>query len=232
LTLYALTAPDGLPWNASTRLALAYLGEVVRFPVMPHPVWGFHVQVFYGPIVLSVVCAALAAGLLAAIVNRYFGWRIATAVALVWILLPGVWNRAITGERGICLAAMVVVAAWVLNAVALRVLRKARAAKRAARRSAPATIGSDVLGAPTAHKEAKKRSKANRILGWSVLGAAGMFAFVSLTLHDYRYGEAASVFARGVVEAAGERVIVMNGVVDSQIVWEKKVRGQRSDSGI
>jgi len=61
--------------------------------------------------------------------------------------------------------------------------------------------------------------------------SAGLFAVVSLTLHDYRYGEAASVFARGVVEAAGERCIVLSGVCDDQVVREVerekvKVEGQ------
>jgi len=216
LALYWMTAPDGLPWNPSA---------------ISHPIWRYFVAMAGGnAIVLSCLAAAVSGGLIAAMVNRYLGWRLGVAAALVWIFLPGVWNRAITGERGICLAAMCVVAAWTLNAVALRVLKKARKVL-AARKSVPNAVGGDVLGAPSAHDEKVKRGKVNRIAGWVALGAAVVFAVVSLTLHDYRYGEAASVFARGVVEAAGVRCIVLSGVCDDQIVREVerekvKVEGQ------
>jgi len=73
LALYWVTAPDGLPWNESSHLALAYLGEIVRLPAMPHPFWGFYVRVCGGPVALSVALAALAAGLLGSLVCRYFG---------------------------------------------------------------------------------------------------------------------------------------------------------------
>jgi len=189
--LYALTVPDGLPWNDSTHLALAYLGEIARLPSLPHPIWGFHVQVFGGSVALSAFLAALAAGLVAVLVNRYLGWRFAASAALVWTFLPAVWNRAILGQRGVCLLAMAVVAAWVLNALLLFAFRKVRTLEPL---------------------------KVNGIAAWVALGVSVMFALVSLTLHDYRLGEAASAFAGGVVEEAGERIIVMNGVCDDQVV--------------
>jgi len=213
VTLYWATAPNGLPWNASSQLSLAYLDEVVRFPSMPHPVWGYYVGIFGGAVGLAIACASLAAGLLGWLVNRYFGWRAAFGAALVWIFLPGVWNRVITGERGICLASMCVVALWMLNAAVLRVTRKARAM----RKTGGVALADRIL--PGSGQETK-RGKAGRIVAWSMLGAAGLFAIVSLTLHDYRIGEVASAFARGVIESAGERVIVMNGVCDDQVVRE------------
>lgn len=210
LALYALTAPEGLPWNASTHAALAYLGEVVPPPSLPHPVWGFFVQVLCGPVALSVFAAAVAAGLVGALVGRYFGWRVAVAAIVAWVFLPGVWNRAILGERSVCLAAMLVVAVWILNAVLLGVFRKMQALRAAAQAQGSAAI--------TSH--GKKGGRAERVFGWAAMGAAGVFALASLTLHDYALGEAASAFAKGVVAAADGRIIVLNGVCDNQIARE------------
>jgi len=218
LALYAGTAPDGLPWNGSTGLALAYLGEVARLPAMPHPLWGYYVQVLGGPVALSAFAAALAAGFLGALVCRCFGWRFAVCAVLLWTFMPGVWNRAVTGERSICLVSMAVVALWTLNAVLWRILKKVRAIRKAT----STTTDGDVVGAD----EIKKSGRRNRIAGWSALGAAGVFALVSPTLHDYTLGEPASVFARGVAEAAAGRIVVLNGVLDGQMA---RALGSRAD---
>jgi len=197
LLLYWMTAPDGLPWNPSA---------------VSHPIWRYFVAMAGGnDIVLSCLAAAVSGGLIAAMVNRYFGWRLGVAAALLWIFLPGVWNRAIIGERGVCLAAAVVIAAWVLNAILLRVTRRARVTQ-----GAGDTAG--VRNLPGTEQETK-RGKVNRIVSWSVLGAAGLFAIISATtLHSYRYGEAASAYARLIVEEAGERIILLNGACDEQVV--------------
>jgi len=224
LLLYWLTSPAGLPWNASSDLAMSSAFVTDAAVTLPHPFWRYFVAMAEGHFVfLSCLAAAVSAGLIAAMVNRYFDWRLGVAAALVWIFLPGVWNRAITGECGVCLAAAVVIASWTLNAVALRVFRKARKA-----------VKSESAGAPlAAHGGEAKRGKVNRIASWSVLGAAGLFAVVSATtLHSYRYGEAASAYARLIVEEAGDRIILLNGLCDEQVVdaAARRVRKVGEDS--
>jgi len=230
LALYALTVPNGLPWNDSTHLALAYLGEIAPLPRMPHPIWGYYVQVFGSAVALSVSLAALAAGIVALLVNRHFGWRFAASAALTWTFLPAVWNRAVTGQRSICLAAMAVVAVWAAHGAAVRVLRKARAAMRAAKNVG--SVDGDGFASPTTHDELLRRCKANRIAGWVAMGAASVFALMSYNFHDERTGEAASVFARGVVDAAEGRIIVMNGVCDDQVMRELKSSRPRQSAAL
>jgi len=203
LALYALTAPDGLPWNGSTTLAAAYLGEIVRLPEMPHSVWGFYVQVFGGAVALASFLAALAAGLLAVIVRRYVGWRFAVSAAVVWVFLPGVWNRVITGERSICLVSMVVAAAWLLDSIGRWIFGKVRTEKCASEENGAAGQG-----------------KIKRIAEKVAMGAAVVFAIVSLASHDYRLGEPAAAYARGVVEAADERIVILTGICDAQVARE------------
>jgi len=203
VALYSLTAPEGLPWNESVRLAAE------------HSLWGFYVRVFGGPVTLSSALAALAAGLLASVLNRHLGWRVAASAALVWTFLPWVWNRAITGERSVCLAALAVALVWTAHVVALWVLRKARAMRMATQ-----------VGRPAAALPRGAGGRINRLAGWVALGLAGLFAVVSASFHDYRLGEVASVYARGVVRDAGDRIIVLNGICDEQIEREvEKVGG-------
>jgi len=218
LVLYVPTSSAGLPWNQSTHLALAYLGDILPFSEMPYPLWGCCVRLFGGPVALSVTLAALAAGVLAALVNRYFGVRVALSAALTWIFLPAVWNRVIAGHRSVSLVAAAVVAAWLLNVFLLRLTRRVRLARRLTRMNAPAAATGEVLGAPTSHRESEVRKAAARWFRRLSMGVAAGVAIVSATSHDYRFGEAASAYAEGVVASAGDRVIVLNGVCDDQIV--------------
>jgi len=215
LALYALTVPSGLPWNDSTRLASAYLGETVPLRDMPHPTWGLYVQVFDSAILLSVVVTALAAGLLMLFVNRYFGWRVGAAAAITWLFLPWVWNRAITGQFGVCQVSVGVAGLWALG-IALPLVGWMlgpvwRVIKRKFFRMQAET-----------KKAQQKRLRINNLASWVVLELAGVFALVSLALHDYKLGEAASVYARGIVEAAKGRIIVGNGILDEQLLREAK----------
>jgi len=189
---YALTKPDGLPWGVAA--AFGALGD--------------------RPLPLCVV----AAGLLGALFNRYFGWKVGVAAATIWIFAPGVWNGAILGEPFAALAALGVVALFVLNAILLFVFRKAIAVHHSASEQGQSTLSSaDIVG---------WRGWVNYLAGWVFLGAAAIFAIVSLWLHDYKLGEPASVYARGIVEDAGERIIVLNGVADEQVENEVKVEGE------
>jgi len=149
------------------------------------------------------VWTAMAAGVLGAFVARYFGWRVGAAAALVWTFLPPVWDRAILGSRSIALVSFAICGGWVLDAILSAISRK------------------------LSKKEAKPQRRGNNV-GWILLAAAGMFAIVSLTLHDYRLGEAASAFARGVVEEAGKRIVVLNGVVDEQLAREVGGKGEEA----
>jgi len=194
--LYGLTLPDGLPWGVKT--AVWETAAVAGRHALP----------------LCVV----AAGLLGALFNRYFGWKVGVAAAIAWIFAPGIWNGAILSEPFAALAALGVVALFVLNAILLFVFRKAIDVHYSASEQGQGTLSSaDIVG---------WRGWINYLAGWAFLGAAALFAIVSLWLHDYQLGEPASVYARGVVEDAGERIIVMNGVADEQVENEVKVEGE------
>jgi len=217
LLLYFLSAPDGLPWSGSTQWAAAYADGLTG---LPHPVWGHFVQMFAGHhVVLAWVAVSLAAGFLAALAFRFFGWRVGVGAALAWMFAPAVWNRAVTGDWQACLAAVGVFGGWLGVQVGHRVFRKVRVARRSSRATG------DVEAAPPG--QSGRWSKWNRRVSWGVMGAGIVFALASLTAHDYRLGEAASVYARGVVEAAGERIVVLNGVCDEQVVREVENRGGR-----
>jgi len=189
---YALTKPDGLPWGVAA-IPFGALGD--------------------RPLPLCVV----AAGLLGALFNRYFGWKVGVAAATIWIFAPGIWNGAILGEPFAALAALGVVALFVLNAIVLWGLVKMKELKGAG-------VRNKMEGVHT--RQTVLQARANRIAGWAFLALAFVFALVSISLHDYKLGEPASVYARGIVEDAGERIIVMNGILDRQIENEVKVRGE------
>jgi len=164
-----------------------------------------------------VVCA-LAAGLLGSLVYGYLGWKVGVAASLAWIFAPTVWNGAILGTWGALYASMVVVALWLLNVILLLNTDKVF----------DAWIASCILSRVTlSNAEAVGwRLFLNRITGWFVLGGALMFVQYSVYSHDYRLGEAASAYARGVVEAAGNRVIVLDGVLDRQVEREVEKIGR------
>jgi len=221
MVLYFFSAPSGLPWCGSTHAALAWSGVIEELPAMPNPVWGHFVQVFGGHFVaLSSVAAAIAGGLVGAMANRYFGWRVGAAAALTWLVLPPVWDNAIIGSQIMFWTLGVVAVAWGVNAAILMSTRRARtavAAGQGAARQEPA--------------EATWRGRINRIAAWTILGAAVFFAAVSVGRHDYRFGEAASAYARTMLAEAGDRIVVMNGAADDQMAWEAERRvsgsGQR-----
>jgi len=210
--VYCLTLPEGLPWNVSIRDA-----AVGRGPFYARYVF----EMFYGNVLAATVtCTAVAAGLLAAVVNRYLGWKVAAGAALVWIFLPPVWNRAVTGERFVCLASLGIAALWTVNAVALVVTKKARNRPKAM----PLPEGEDGIDSPM--RISAWQVRVNAIAGWIALGAACLFAIVSCTLRDPLLGEVASAFARGIVEEADGRIIVMDGACDEQIVCELGSRNE------
>jgi len=224
LALYCLTSPAGLPWNGSTELALAWSGQVVELPDMPHPVWGYFVWLFGGHYVaLSAVALAIAGGFIGAMTNRHFGWRFGVASALVWIMLPPVWDRAITGVRSAFVASGIVLAVWFVHASVLFFTRRARATQQAAALTAEGS-------AQTGYHLAAWRMWVNRIAARVVLGAAVLFAIVSASFHDYKLGEAASAYARVMLDEAGERMVILNGVADDQMVWEEARRRKGAES--
>lgn len=218
LALYFFSAPSGLPWNGSTELALAYGGYVEELPDMAHPVWGYFIQVFGGHYVaLSAVAMAVAGGLIGALANRYFGWRFGAAAAIAWIVLPPVWNRAVTGAYGSFWAFGIVFAAWLANAVFLFVTRRARWNMETSRNTAQSELTSS-----------GRFTWINRIAAWALLGASAAFAIVSVASHDYTIGEAASAYARATLDEAGDRMVILNGLADDQMIWEE-VRRQGAE---
>lgn len=222
LALYSLSAPAGLPWNGSTRAALAWAGEIAELPVMPHPVWGYFIQVFGGRfIAVSAVAVALSSGLLGAIANRYLGWRIGAAVSVVWLFLPPIWDCAVTGERIVFWIFGVVLLLWLANAVFLFVTRHARKTSEEEKLSNEKKTLEDMVSRT-------RRYRINRAAGWTVLGLSALFAVVAAVEHDYTVGEAASAYARTILDEAGDRLVIMGGVADDQMIWEAERRAKGS----
>lgn len=192
--LYVFTTSSAMPWLEADPLA-------------GNRLWRGALRLVQGRAgVLAGVSAAVAGGLLGAVVNRYFGWRVATAAVLVWTTMPWVWNGVALGRSSVCVASAVVAAGWVLNGVVLLVTWKARMLWLNPQEEDPAA-------------EDVKRLMfiSPREMAWVLLCAGGLFAFVSADSHDKHLGEAAEVYARGVVAEAAGRIIVLNGVADAQI---------------
>lgn len=184
--VYGLSAPEELPWAGSVLSVLA-----VRFPV-----WGYFVEVFAGHYVaLAVVSAAIAGGLVGALVNCYVGWRFGVAAALVWVMSPLVWNRAVTGAPELFATAGVITALWFFNGVALLVTERARCRLSMRRTENPsATLKGGFLF--------ERETRNYLVAGYIALAASVLFAGFSLYRHDYRLGEAAGAYAKVVTGPA------------------------------
>jgi len=205
--LYGLTACSGYPWSASTHAALGWSG-VLSLPQAPYAVWGYFIRIFAGHyIALSACSAALSAGLLATVVNRHFGWRAGIGAAVIWMFWPSVWNAAVTGDRWAFVLLCLVAVLWLAQALALRVW---------------AWLCAKLAHGPT-EPAAASIAGWQRIARWNLLaarvflGASALFALGSLTFHDYRLGEAATVYAQGIVDEARGRWIVLDGTVNDQV---------------
>lgn len=185
--LYLLTAPTGLPWNASV------------------------------PVTVSAAAAALAGGLVGAIVTRCFGWRVGVAAALAWTLAPAVWNHAVTGGIGAVVAAGLAMAGELAQVIFLLMTRRAREIH------ATASIENNNL---TAHDVAVRRAQERHVVSWALLSAAVVFAVFAAWTHDYRLGEAASAYARAQMDEAGNRFVILNGIADEQMVREEENRNR------
>lgn len=161
---------------------------------------------------LSIGLAALGSGLVGYLVSRLLGWRVGLSAALLWTTLPPIWYRAISGDKSIfrILGAVVVIA--VLYYLTKRVIKLFQAHREGSKNFVS-----------TKRSDTRRR---NRLISRIVLAVASFVALVALTLHDYRYGKIAEVFAKGIVEAAGERVIILNGAFDKQIVAEIEKHGK------
>lgn len=209
--LYLLTAAEGYPWSASTHWALAWSGVIPQLPHVPHPVWGYFVQVFGGHyIALSVVAAALTVALIASLATRHFGWRIGVAAAVFLGLAPRVWNEAVTGGRFVSVLAVGAIALWLLDTWITHLVRKYK---------------SDPV---LAHGgRTSKLAWLWRIAAWSILGASGVFAAVSFTFHNYSLGEDATEYAREVLKDADGKWVVMSGMADDQFYGEVRDSGRR-----
>ena len=145
-----------------------------------------------------------ASALVAAVVTRHFGWRVGAAAALFCAFAPACWNAAATGGMR---AAQLLVAALALvvldgsGAVVSKWYKKVKSAK---------TVANQMLA------EKSGGGKWPRVVAWSTLGVAVVFALVSLTFHDYSLGEDATEYAEGVLKDAKGKWVVMSGVADDQ----------------
>jgi len=203
LLIYKASIPHGLPWNSSAQDAAIGVGP---------PLWLYFVQVFNGHFVaLSCVAAAVATGLLCVVANRLVGMRPAIGLALIWIFLPPVWYRAVTGERAVCLWSACVIALWIVQTALILIVKKLRAGITTERQKE--RTEADL-----------RRARLARIAGFSVMGCAALFALASASQYDDRLGEVASAYAQGVFDEAAGRVIVLNGICDLQFMSIRNCR--------
>jgi len=147
--------------------------------------------------------------LLAVLVNRHLGWRMAVGASAVWIFCPPVWDAAVTGDRLAFRLLAILTALWLADALAVRVWA-------AVRRMRAASAVGDATSAPSGDAFGRF-GRWNRLAVRVFLCAAVAFALGSLTFHDYRLGEAATVCARGLVDEAAGRCVVLDGVLDDQV---------------
>ena len=167
--------------------------------------------------VLLAVAAATTGGVIGACATRCFGWRIGAAAALVWVTLPVVWNRVVTGDAGLLALVGAALVPALAYGVSLVLTWRARATRGVT------TIADGVIAA---HGFATRRDRGGRIVSWSVLALAAAFAVRSLALHDYRLGEAADAYARVMLDEAGDRFVILNGVADAQMIREEARRNR------
>lgn len=163
--------------------------------------------------ILGIALAALGSGLVGYFISRLLGWRIGLAAALMWTTLPPVWYRAISEEKAMLRAVgaiLIIAALYYLTKRALNFFRKLM--------HKPPKI----VSVNSRHQTRRR----NRLVSRIVLCVAGLVAVVALSLHDYRYGKITEVFVKGVVEAAGERVIILDGAFDGAIIGEIEKRGK------
>lgn len=209
--LYLLTAAEGYPWSASTHWALAWSGVIPQLPHVPHPVWGYFVQVFGGHyIALSIVAAALTVALVASLATRHFGWRIGAAAAVFLGLAPRIWNEAVMGGRFASVLAVGAIALWCLDTWITSIARKYK---------------SDAVFAHGGR--AGKLAWLWRIAAWCILGASGVFAAASFTFHNYSIGEDATEYVREILKDADGKWVVMSGMADDQFYGEVRDTGRR-----
>lgn len=160
-----------------------------------------------GATLYGIGYAALGAGLVGYLVSRLLGWRVGLAAALLWTTLPPIWYRAISDEKATLRAVgaiLIIAALYYLTKRALNFFRKLM-------RKPPK------IGSVNSRHQTRRR---NRLVSRIVLSVACLTALIAVTSHDYRYGEIAGVFASGIVEAAGERVIILDGAFDEEIIAE------------
>ena len=187
--MYWLTAADGYPWSASTHWALAWSGVLPELPERLWPIWGYFVQVFDGHYILLSACsAALAAAVLATVVNHRCGWRVALGTTIVFVFWPSVWNAAVTGDRRASLLAVGALALVAVDRFARIIWRKALAFL-----------------------------PCSRVAAWIYLSASGIFICASATFHDYAIGEDASEHANEVLKGTDGKWLVMGGIVNDQL---------------
>ena len=168
----------------------------------------------------SAVSAAVAGGLVGELANRCFGWRVGMATSLVWVMMPGVWNRAVLGAPSVRLAVVGALVLWLAHAGLFFMTRRARA---------PRLESPGAAGGMAAHGDVVRRQRGCRIVSWLLLVAAVAFAVNSARTHDFQLGESASAYASLMLDEAGDRIVVLNGVADSEMVREETRRSRATE---
>ena len=164
---------------------------------------------------MFALAAALAGGVVGAVVSHCLGWRTGTAAALVWVMSPGVWDRVVTGSAGLLAVCGAIGAGGLGYAGFMFMTRRARALRR------EPPPGDDVVAA---HGFVMRRDRGGRIVTWSLLAAAVAWGVHSAVTHDRWLGKVASAYARIMLDEAGDRFVVLNGVADEQMIFEEAKR--------
>lgn len=161
-----------------------------------HRFWAYWNGFFFDrPLFTGAFFAAITVAICAYLVCRYLGWRIGIMVAIVLMFMPWFWNGATRGDYRMVHIGWIAVGIWILNEIAHKVFKRTRDAKQ--------NMNITTTGSAAVHFKIPYLKYA----GHAAIAIAVLFAIVSCTYHEFRYGQARRIFE---ADAAAENPLSLS----------------------